>query len=299
MKRIALPFLTLSDEVVILSEWTIGEPDQPQFPLDEIHEDWDYAKDIEVSVNVEIDFSAAEKELRLMGVGLQLSAVLFVGTGAGTVPRIVNQACSALINRSTTRARLIAKLPGHKLSSQLHLEVRILFTGSMAVNNPLAPSIKGSKLWAQAKRVLLEDGGSSRFPIELTSFGDTFQGRPEQNAPWYVQWDPSNLHADFGGNVRLYVNADDDEVTARFAEGDRLLLQAIVSDVMTQMINCSLENEEELLDYAEGSIGQQIKVWMEAAFTGQTTESIKAVRRNFPGRFQASILAAADLGSEK
>lgn len=300
MKRIALPFLTLSDEAVTLDEWSIGEPDQPRFPMEEIHENWDYEKDLEISVVMAVDFGMAERELALVGKTLELTAVLMVGTGAGTVCRSVHRACAVLLNRSNNRTRLIARLSGHQLSSQLHLDARILFERSATADSPLAPSIKGSKLWAQDRRVLLEDGGGSRFPIELTSFSETFQGRAEQNAPWYVHWDPSNLHADFGGNVRLYINADNAEITERFVAGDRLLLQAIVSDVMIQMIIAGLDNEEEgLSSYEEGSIGQQVRVWIEEAFRGHTVESVRVLRRNIPGRFHASILAIAELGREE
>lgn len=300
MKRIALPFLTLSDEAVTLDEWSIGEPDQPRFPMEDIHENWDYEKDLEISVVITVDFNIAEKELALVDKDLELAAVLMVGTGAGTVCRSIHRACSVLLNRSNNKARLIAKLNGHLLSSQLHLDARILFDQSATASSRLAPSIKGSKLWARDRRVLLEDGGSSRFPIELASFSETFQGRAEQNAPWYVHWDPSNLHADFGGNVRLYVNSDNAEVTERFAAGDRLLLQAIVSDVMTQMMIAGLDNEEDWLSsYEEGSVGQQIRAWIDEAFRGHTLESVKALRKSFPGRFHASILATAELGREE
>lgn len=302
MKRIALPFLTLSENTIELSEWTIGEPGQPRYPIEDIQENWDYEKDLEIGVDVNVNFEQAATDLALDQSALQMAAVLMVGTGAGTMPRVVHRACTKTLNQTNKNIRLATTLLGHTLSSQLHLEVRILFEGPIGSSKPLSPALKGAKLWQCDRRILLEDGGSSRFPIELTNFTDTFQGMPEQNAPWYVVWDPSNFHADFGGNVRLYVNSDIEEVSQRFVDGDRLLLQAIVADVMTQMISAALEhdNEEDFLSgFEEGSIGQQTRVWIETAFRGQTREIIRTIRSRYPGRFHASILAAAQLGSEE
>ncbi|UZJ61727.1 hypothetical protein OKW98_08425 [Pseudomonas sp. KU26590] len=302
MRRIALPFLTLSDDSVALSEWTIGELGQPRFPLAEILEDWDYEKDLEIGVEVTVDLHQASLDLALDAASLKLAAVLVVGTGAGSLPRVTHYACIKIIDRGNTSVRLEATLAGHTLSSQLHLEIRILLDGPIASGSQLSPRFKGAKLWRTDLRVLLEDGGESRFPIELTSFTDSFQGMPEQNAPWYMQWDPSNFHADFGGNVRLYVNSDNEEIAHRFVDGDRILLQAIVADVMTQMITTALDQENEddfLVTFEQGSIGQQTRVWIETAFSGQNRQSISAMRRNYPGRFHASILAAAELRGEE
>ncbi|MBK4995216.1 hypothetical protein IAE39_003390 [Pseudomonas sp. S37] len=302
MRRVALPFLTLSDDSVVLSDWTIGEPGEPRFPLGEILEDWDYEKDLEVGVDITIDLDQAALDLALDATSLKLAAVLVVGTGAGSLPRVTHNACIKILDRDETSVRLETALAGHTLSSQLYLEVRILLDGPTASGNQLSPRFKGAKLWHTDLRVLIEDSGGSRFPIELTSFTDSFQGMPEQNAPWYVQWDPSNFHADFGGNVRLYVNADIEEIAQRFVDGDRLLLQAIVADVMTQMITTALDQENEddfLVSFEEGSIGQQTRIWIETAFSGQNRQSISVLRRSYPGRFHASILAAAELGDEE
>lgn len=302
MKRIALPFLVLSDETVELDNWTIGEPGQPKFPLTEILHDWDYEMDLEVEVDLTVDFKQAAADLRLEEKELRLTAVLVTGTGAGTMPRRQDRGCTVMLDNSRATTRLSAILPGHLLSAQIHLDVSVLFEGPTESGGLLSPKQRGSRLWQDLRHVLLEDGGDSRFPIELTSFTDSFQGKPEQYAPWYTHWDPANFHADFGGSVRLYVNSDIEDVAKRFVEGDRILLQAIVSDVMSQMISTALDlerDDEFLSDFEEGSIGHQTRVWIETAFRGQSPESIRALRMQSPGRFQASILAAAELRSEE
>ena len=302
MRRIALPFLVLSDEAVVLDNWTIGEPGQPKFPLTEILHDWDYEMDLEVEVDVAIDFKQAAAVLRLEEKELRLAAMFVTGTGAGTIPRRQDRGPAVVLDYCRATTRLSAILPGHLLSAQIHLDVSILLEGPIGSGGLLSPKQRGSRLWQDLRSVLLEDGGDSRFPIELTSFTDSFQGKPEQYAPWYTHWDPANLHADFGGSVRLYVNSDIEDVARRFVEGDRILLQAIVSDVMSQMISTALDlelDDEFLSDFEEGSIGHQTRVWIETAFRGQSPQSIRALRRQYPGRFHASILAAAELRSEE
>ena len=72
----------------------------------------------------------------------------------------------------------------------------------------------------------------------------------------------------------------------------------MVADVMTQMIEAALasEDEAELAQYEEGSIGYQARVWMEMAFSGQSLDSIRQMHTYKPGKFRASILAIADFG---
>lgn len=47
-----------------------------------------------------------------------------------------------------------------------------------------------------------------------------------------------------GHDVRLYLNADVPEIPARFADGDNILVQTVMADVMSQMILGATELED-------------------------------------------------------
>ncbi len=298
MNRIALPFLALSNGVVDFSGWTIGAPNEPLSPASDILENWDYEQDIQVAARVEIDFMAAAKLLEIDPSILRLAVVMVAGTGAGTMPRRLDRLQTAIIDANNTSVAVDAVVLSRKLSGQLQLNLLILLESPIEMGGALSPKQRGARLWQNQKNILLEDGGDSRFPIELASFSESFKGRPEQYAPWLVEWNPTTLDADFSGNLRLYINSDNELITERFVEGDPLTLQAMVADVMTQMIETALtsDDEAELTQYEEGSIGYQARVWMEMAFSGQSRDSIRQMRAYKPGKFKASILAIADFG---
>ncbi|OBY18714.1 hypothetical protein [Pseudomonas aeruginosa] len=298
MSRIALPFLILSDDVVSFSGWMIGAPNEPLSPASDILENWDYEQDIQVHTHVEIDFPAAAEQLGIDSADLRLAAVLVAGTGTGNLPRRSDRLGIEIIDTESSSITLEAIIPGRTLSGQLQLNLRILLESPVDSGNVLSPKQRGARLWQSQKNILIEDGGDSRFPIELASFSESFKGRREQHAPWLVEWNPTTLDADFSGNVRLYINSDNGSITKRFVEGDPLTLQAMVADVMTQMIEAALECEgqAELTQYEEGSIGYQARVWMEMSFSNQSLDSIRQMRVYKPGKFRASILAIADFG---
>ncbi|UVE19409.1 hypothetical protein NVV93_08555 [Pseudomonas sp. LS44] len=298
MTRVALPFLVLPNETVSFSGWMIGPPDEPLSPASDILENWDYEQDIQVSTRLAIDFPEAAKQLGIDSGDLKLAAVLVAGTGAGSLPRRLDRLDTKIIDADNPSVALDAVIPGRTLSGQLQLSLRLVLDSPIESGNALSPKQRGARLWQSQKNILIEDGGDSRFPIELASFSESFKGRQEQYAPWLVEWNPTTLDADFSGNVRLYINSDNESITKRFVEGDPLTLQAMVADVMTQMIEAALESkdEAELTQYEEGSIGYQARAWMEMSLPGQSLDSIRQTRMYKPGKFRASILAIADFG---
>jgi hypothetical protein len=131
------------------------------------------------------------------------------------------------------------------------------------------------------------------------SFSRYFKGQPQEAAPWYLHWQPNSLQTDFSGSVRLFVNSDREEVASRIVEGDGPTLQAVLGDVMSQMAASVLDKHDYadlLAECEEGSVGRQIQNWLDIAFPGQEVSSIRAMRDRFPGRFHATLLAAADMG---
>lgn len=299
MSRIAFPFLTLPDEAVSFNGWMIGPPGEPLSPASDIMDNWDYEQDIQINARINVDVSAAAAHLGINASELRLAVTLVAGTGAGSLPRRLDRLATEILNETTPTATLEGVIFGRNLSGQLQLSLRILLDYPLDSGNPLSPKQRGARLWQCQKNILIEDGGDSRFPIELASFSDTFPS--ERYSPWLVDWDPGAFGADFGGNVRLYINSDLQNVSERFVAGDSLTLQAMLADVMTQMISAALEldHEDDFSHFEEGTVGHQTKAWMEIAFPGRSLDNIRQLRTHKPGKFRATILAAADPGGEQ
>jgi hypothetical protein len=95
------------------------------------------------------------------------------------------------------------------------------------------------------------------------------------------------------------VNSEYVTLAERLVAGDPLTLQAILGDVMSQMITSllAMEDYEVLLAHCEeGSIGAQARSWLEVVFPGQGSAAIRSMRNTAPGRFEAAILSAARVG---
>lgn len=302
-RNFAMPFLTLPDEAVGFNGWKIGDPDQPLRPAGDTLEAWDYARDLEVMADLEVDFEAAARSLALPPQDLKLALVIKAGTGAGTLPRRVEPLATRIMDRDTSEVSIAARVCSANLSGRLRLEATILLEAPTLQGSALSPRVRGARLWSTKRDILLEGGGDSRFPIELVSFSKAFRGQPHEDAPWYLHWRPGQLDADFGGSVRLYVNSDDEAIAQRFVGGDSPTLQAMLGDVLSQMVAASVslpECDELLANSEEGTVGQQVRNWIDIAFPNQTTAVIRGGLETTPGRFHAALLAAADIGgSEK
>lgn len=298
MSNVALPFLVLPDSAVI-HELLIGPSGSPLTLAGDALQGWDYAQTLDVLAHASVDMSLASESLGIPLSELRLCAVLHAGTGAGSLPRRSWELARCDISGTHGAISLSGSIDGNFLSGRIRLDLQVVLAASPVTVNPLSPSLPGSRLWSSQQDILLEDGGDSRFPIELTSFTHTFAGQLHSYAPWYVDWSPHALEADFGGTVRVYINSDLETVAERFVAGDPPTLQAIVADVMTQMISTTLADEgsEELLEQCEeGSVGHQVRFWLDSAFPGLGHASILAIMQDRPNVFRATLLALAAVG---
>lgn len=299
-RRIALPFLVLPDHAIRFDGWMIGDPGQPLDPAGRVLENWDYARDLEVGALVAIDWSVASEALQLPADRLKLKLSLIAGTGAGNLPRRQDRLCETAVDYASGESHLSGVVSGKTLSGRLRLSLHVSLESPCSDGTALSPKVHGARLWQSWHDILIEDGGDSRFPVETTSFSKIFSGKPQEYAPWYLHWRPGAIQADFSACARLYVNSDRPEILARFVGGDEPTLQAIMSDVMSQMVEYAIDQEdaaEILAACEEGSVGRQIRQWLDFGFPGQEIASIKAMRDQNPGTFRAAILAASEVGS--
>jgi hypothetical protein len=300
-RRVAYPFLVLPDDVVRHGPWMLGDPGQPLNPVSDVVDNWDYEKDLEVSISLDIDFEEASNALDIDAHSLTLDAILKIGTGTGTFPRRIERLTVQPVTASNNNIELTALIPSHNLSGRLLLECEIVLKDIPEGLGTLSPGMIGARLWQTNKDLLIEDGGDSRFPIETASFKVRFNKQLHMNSPWFIYWQPDSWNLDFGGSVRVYINSDFSDIEKKVAEGDSFVLQMLLSDVMSQMIEAAITTEEieEILDGCdEGTVGNQILHWIDIIFPGQSISSIVSLKSHRPGQFRAAILAAAEIGAE-
>lgn len=298
--RIAFPFLVLPDEVVRFDKWLIGDRGQPLHPAGSVLDNWDYARDLEVAALAEIDWVAVSEALQLPVDRLRLRLSLIAGTGAGNLPRRQERLREIVVGQASGKNHLSGIVLGRNLSGRLQLSLHVSLESPCNDGTALSPKVRGARLWQCRHDILIEDGGDSRFPVETASFSRLFGGKPQEQAPWYLHWRPGAFQADFSACARLYVNSDRPEILARFVDGDGLTLQAIMGDIVSQMMGSMLDQEdaaEILAECDEGSVGRQVRQWLDFGFPGQEIASVKVMRDQNPGAFRAAILAASEVGS--
>ena len=295
MKHVAFPFLIIDDRMVDATAWSLLDEAGNAQAMGEYLPGWDYARDLRVSRMIGLSGELDEEALGLLPGKAEFSVIVRLGTGPGSLPR-----------RSWTIAReqvapgdriiIDQHVSGRQLSQRLRLETTIILTGAEVRGSRFAPWRPGSVLWRDEHDLMLE-GSSPRFPMEIVSFRERFAGRPEAGALWHLHWRPGNLHRDFGGSVRLFLNHDRQDFIERFTGSDPQTLQCTLADVITQVLSRALldeDLEDALADCEETSVAGHIAAWYNLAFPGDSLTSIRTLHLSSPGHFHAAILAMAD-----
>lgn len=297
-RAIAFPFLVLPDEAVQCSGWRIGVGESDLAPCGPTLEGWDYSTAVRAEVDIGFDGATVAKCLGLETTPFGITAVVWWSTGLGAMPlRHVGQRVALAPGAPVT---LGIRVPGQGLSSRIRLELELFCTVGANPANALAPDIPMARIWNFEADVLLEGGGASRFPLEAMSFGEEFPDDVRRFAPWYLCWRCGTADADFSSAVRLWINADLPVFMERFTSGDALTVQAVLGDVMEQIVSGTLGTDEFVPDgdYGEGTVGAQVRYWIESAFPGLDLEQVRGMLNQDRGTFSACLLAIAVQGDK-
>lgn len=298
MGRIAFPFLTLDQTAISPEVWVLLDGGVETRIGDAWLPDWDAARDLRLRRLVTTDLDRAADLLSMPIDDGALELVTRIGTGIGNMPRRLIATSKLPLTRMEPTVVIDEAVSGHSLSQRLLVDTFVVLRQPRA-GSPLSPGLAGSKLWSDQLDLRLE-GEEPRFPMEAVSFLERFAGRPEAYAPWLLHWTPGNLHRDFGGSVRLYLNSDRADVTDRLLAGDRATTQVVLADVMTQIISVSLrQNDFERLAVEADpcSIAGRAAHWIGLAFPRQDIAAVRSMIDLRPSAFHAGILAAADIVS--
>lgn len=296
MRSFALPFLTLTDDAVLASPWHLRDDTGASVPIPKALDHWDYARNILLVRSFALERRKAAESLSMDADNLNLSLIVRIGTGAGSLPRVILESQVYALSSTGDETDVSLNIAGKRLSKRLTLESTIVLAGAMN-GGPLTPRLAGSRLWRDVHDVELE-GEEPRFPVETISFSQQFAGRVEESALWYLVWSPFALQLEFSGGVRLYLNRDNEEFIERMISGDFLTIRAVVSDVLSQMISAVIIQdgiEEFLPGYDKNTVGRQIIEWLKKSFPGQSIVAVREILTHRPALFHASIQASADL----
>ena len=297
-RRIAFPFLTLSDAAVDASAWSCSLDDGDWTSAGEFLADWDAASVIRFRRKVRIDPQIAANDLKVNQEELGLTIAVRIGTGQGRLPRLILSRDLRKLAADTWQEAFDFEVSGERLSLVLELHTQVLLQAPIEDCAKLSPHRSADRLWSDTLRVRLE-GEEPRFPIEIADMR-TLPGTPGRfSPPWYLHWSPMDWSRDFHGAARLYLNKEHTDLIDRIQQHDGPTLQVLLADVMTQICERLVYDPQadDLMSGGDepGSLGNQAAAWLHQAWPGKDAAFVRSLLESRPGDFRAAFLALAEL----
>ncbi|TIN79775.1 hypothetical protein [Mesorhizobium sp.] len=297
-RRIAFPFLTLSDSAVTATSWEVSLDGSDWTDMGEHLPNWDPSSTLRLRRTIRVVPEVAARDLSLLQDHLQLAVGVRFGTGQGRLPRMILDRYRTVLEQGRWEWQTEFELPGRNLSVVLDLLSEVTLAVPPISSMPLSPKSAGDRLWSDSTRVRLE-GEEPRFPIETADFGALLGDTMGSSAPWHLHWSPWDWRRDFHGAVRLYLNERALEFLERIENQDGPTLQVLLADIMSQICERFILDPEasEMMERAEpGSLGAQAGTWLRKAWPDRDAAFIRSVLESRPGLFRSAILALSELG---
>ncbi len=299
VRRTAYPFRTLDTAAVSSDPWLVSVDGRP---ADELHmwiSDWAYNSRLRFQRKLAVNWHVAAEQLQIPAPQLALCVLVTAGTGPGTIPQRLIHLAPMRISKSTPEVLIEFEPDSRQLSQRLQIATNIALTETPARCGRLSPTLVGARIWADEVDVRLE-GDEPRFPMEVVSFTAMFGNQAAASkAPWFLQWNPGDPNRDLHGAVRLYLNEDMKDVVDRITSGDSHLIQAMLADVISQLVENAISQIDaygDLQSCEPGSIGSTVMTWINQAWPGESLTAIRSSLEYQPGRMRAAMLAVADVG---
>lgn len=299
-RRVAFPFLTLSDSSVSAKPWEVSLDGGSWSEAGDYLPDWAPSSRMRVRKTIRIEPRTASRELSIPQDQLQLATGIRIGTGQGRLPRMILARHRHVMERDDWERELEFEIPGQGLSVVLEMLTEITLASPPRSPSALAPRTGGDRLWSDRTRIRLE-GEEPRFPVETADLATLLGGTVAASAPWHLHWSPRDWGRDFHGAVRLYLNEKAPGFLERVKSEDGPTLQVLLADVMGQICERFVfdpDAAQMMQDVEPGSVGAQAVTWLRKAWPGKDPAFIRSVLEGRPGVFHSAFLALAELGEE-
>lgn len=297
-RRIAFPFLTLSDAAVQSEPWHLSLNGGDFKPAGGFVPDWDAASEIRIRRSLRIKPHIAADDLGITVGNLRLALGVRIGTGSGRLPRLILLRECRRLKPGSWREEFDLQVPGDRLSLVLDVQTQVQLAAVPANGGELSARRVASRLWSETLRIRLE-GEEPRFPMEVADFRELLGNTPAAAAPWFLHWSPRDWNRDFHGAARLYLSRDQSDFIKRIEEHDGPTLQVLLADVMGQICERLINDPDadDVMSGAEpGSLGAQATSWLGTIWPGKDAAFVRSVLEQRPGRFRAAFLELAELG---
>lgn len=295
-KNVVFPFLTLQEDskAVRLGEWYFRDPAESSFSRIDLARGisgWSYFMPLSFSRKIDIDGKALIEELELGNSHPEFIVVFSIRTGAMGNRRVVKTL--TLKNEENYEGNIEFSVESTELCEQISLITSIVLGKDIEGGDPWIPRRKGSRLWGDEARVILE-GSGNRFPMRDIEFSSD-HNLPHE-ADWHLDWRPDLLHYSFSSAVSLLINSEHEDFLERLQKKDEIVLRQLMAGVISEIGTCliSLDTFTEPDEpFQEGSLGAIASAWMSLAFPNSSLSIVQSQYRTRPNFVQTRLRSLA------
>lgn len=295
-RNVVFPFLTVQEgsKAVYCGEWYFRDPAESRFDRIDLNSGisgWSYFMPLNFSRKIEINWEALKGELGLIEAQPEFIVLFSIRTGTFGYRRVVKRL--HLLNEEGYSGNIEFSVESSELCEQISLITSIVLGHDIVGSKPWIPSKKGSRLWSDEARVVLE-GSGNRFPMRDIEFGSD-QNLP-QEADWHLDWRPDLLHYSFSSAVTLLINSENEDFLERLQQKDEIVLRQLIASVVGE-IGAFLIGLDAFTDpdepFPEGSLGAIVSSWISLAFPTLTLSVIQSLYRTRPNLVQTRLRSLA------
>ena len=179
---------------------------------------------------------------------------------------------------------------GDCLARDLRIATTVVLLEPVSNLDPLAPGVRGARLWDDAVRVRLE-GGRVRLPMEVMSFRSTPAFRPFEKALFHVHV-TGEASTEVEQGLLVHLNADYpiflSKIEGKDSAATAFLWDGIVRQVLRELLAQDMAGEE----IAQiGTLGDLAKRWLQQAFSGMSVKAVLEMSVTHPAEFDACVAA--------
>lgn len=289
----ALPYRVADPDSVRAGAWLLEKEPGIFAPLPPHLPDWDYATDLRLRRDLEID--VAEVRLR---AGLDNEIQLAVGVLWTSDQHLRGRsAVTPVEGESSVAVSLDFDLVGWQLGAVLTLETRLYLMNEGPENPGPVAHRPGSELWADQQRVALQ-GSSARFPVALV---DPSRFGLDVRAPWFLKIRPEIATPALGA-VQLLVNEKNE--LARNAvesptgsETSAAVTSTMRYDIGRALVEFALGHDElwDGTEFEEDSLAVSLQLLLKRLFPNESPSVVRGRRETDPAGYAADLAGALGL----
>jgi len=272
---VAFPFRVSSFTEEDIEPWHWSNSERIPVAVNTSVPGWDYFADLRFQRHCHIDLDRIRHECGLEGKAPLQLAVIW--SCSRTMTRQVEW-----VSESSSEPRLSVRveivLPSTRIAESITIETVLYLPEKGEATNSLVPHRRGTPLCQERVEIFLE-GSGSRFPVEIVPFSSSLTRINAADAYWYLDFIERDLFAPVMRAIRVYLNADHEDIVDRLNSGEIELQRALSGAIISETVQFAIQEQEFSLDedsFPPESMGEWAQSLVRSAFPGLDVDDLRS-----------------------